>query len=267
MIDGTTKLGRGIATSAVLVAGACGIAMNYHFSRSIGVTEFEKNILGVFGVSIDVIKLMALSAASYAWAKGHRLKGSTMFVVWVMAVAYGLLAAFGFAAVTRDSGMKQRIEEARPIKDAITKERAAGRRFAELEKTIKSAHESKMWESTVGCLDATARLSREFCANYKATKMEFDVLVDTPKIMWDTEAAEQMKLAVNADPQIAILSDITGLNTMSLMFALVIFLAVVIEAVTSLGVYGFSRTIKKPERQTTREDTQSRGRPRLVVGG
>lgn len=247
MIDGTTKTGRTIATVAVFTAAACGMAMNFEFSRSLGVTDVEKTILSVFGLSVDVVKLMALSAATFAWSKGYRIKASSMSIVWGGCVVYGLLAALGFVAVTRDASMQARFEAAKPIKAQILEARANGRLYEALNQSIEQAKHEKRYQDTVGCLDATAKFSVLFCQNYKESIAKINELSKLPKIMTDQEADQQIKVTITADPQIAIISKITGLDEEGIMFAIVIFVACLAELITSLGVYGFSRSIKKPE--------------------
>jgi hypothetical protein len=207
---------------------------------------------------------MALSAAAYAFSKGFHIKSLAMGIIWSGCVVYGLLAALGFVAVTRDASANARFEAAKPIKAQILEARANGRLFDALTQSVEQAKHEKRYQQTVNCLDATAPMSKLFCANYKESIDRLNELSKLPKIMTDEEADQQIRLAITADPQIAILSKLTGVSEEKIMFRLVIFVALLVELITSLGVYGFSRSIKRAEPRN--EAATSRQKRFRVVG-
>lgn len=268
MIDGSTRSGRSIATIAIFTAAGCGMFMNYHFSRSLGTDDMEKLVLSIFGVSFDVVKLLALSAATFAFSKGYKAKACVMGFVWSMALAYGLLSAFGFAALTRDKLSTTRTDEVRDYKDAIRKARANGKLFEELNtkidnvKKAKNKDGSSRWEQTAGCLDATVADSKNFCRLYFQDLNTLDKLSNAPKIMSDAEADEQIAAAITTDPQTAFIASMLGASQKKVMYGLTIFLALAVELVSALGVYGFSKSIKRPEKDAAK--AQGREKLKLV---
>ena len=96
-----------------------------------------------------------------------------------------------------------------------------------------------------------------FCDNYKESIRQINELSTKPKIMTDEDAEQQIRVAITADPQVAVLSKLSGIDEELIMFALVIFLAVLVELTTSLGVYGFSRSLKKSDPKTEKTEPAS----------
>jgi len=247
MIDGASKLGRGIASCAVCAAAACGVAMNIKFWHSFAADDVDKILMPAFSAAVDIVKIFALSAAMAAFSKGYKLKGTLMSVIFGGAVVFGLCSAFGFVASSRDGYARERIEAARPVKDAILEARANGRRFQTLTDKLESVKQDKVWLNTAGCLDATARSSKTFCSLYWQDMNELKDLTSVSKIMSDKEMEDQLALAETVDPQIALIARLTGADPNAILFRLTVFVAIMMELVSAGGIYGFSRSIRKPE--------------------
>jgi hypothetical protein len=265
MIDGNSKVARGIGATAVLAAAACGVVMNAKFWHGFSPDEFDKIALPVFSGSVDIIKIFALSCAATAFEKKHRTKGVLMSVIFVGGIFFGLCSSFGFIAGVRDESDRNRIEQMRPVKDAIQQARALGRRFQTLTDKLENVKTDKRWTDTSGCLDATTKTSKNFCSLYWQDVNELKELTSVSKIMSDDEANEQLRLASSEDPQIAQIAVLTGLDPKIVLFRLSIFTAIMLELVSAAGIYGFSRSIKKAEPKLERDQTS--GRKLRVVGG
>lgn len=261
MIDASTKGGRAAAQIAVCAAAAVGVCMNLKFWHSFATDDVDKILMPAFSGAVDVVKIFALSAAMAAFAKGYRLKGALMLAIFAGGVVFGLCSAFGFVASSRDGYTRQRIEEARPVKDAILEARANGRRFETLTDSLEKVKLQKVYLDTSGCLDATAKSSKNFCSLYWRDVNELKDLTSASKIMSDKEMNDQLVLAETTDPQIALIARITGADPQAILFRLTIFTALILELVSSAGLYGFSRSIRKPE---TKQEQQKRPKLALV---
>lgn len=247
MIDASTKGGRAVAQLAVCVAAAVGVGMNIKFWHSFATDEVDKILMPAFSAAVDVVKIFALSAAMAAFTKGYKLKGWLMMGIFAGGVLFGLCSAFGFVASSRDGYTRERIEEARPVKDAILEARANGRRFQTLTEKLEKTKNDKRYLDTSGCLDATIPASKSYCSLYWRDENELKDLTSVSKIMSDKEMDDQLSLAETVDPQIALIARITGAAPETILFRLTIFTALMLELVSSAGLYGFSRSIRKPE--------------------
>lgn len=261
MIDASTKGGRLVAQVAVCVAAAVGVGMNLKFWHSFATDEVDKILMPAFSGAVDVVKIFALSAAMAAFAKGYKLKGWLMLAIFGSGVVFGLCSAFGFVASSRDGYTRERIEAARPIKDAILEARANGRRFQTLTEKLERVKAEKVYLDTSGCLDATVKSSKAFCSLYWRDENELKDLTSASKIMSDKEMNDQLALAETTDPQIALIARITGADPEAILFRLTIFTALILELISSVGLYGFSRSIRKPE---SKQEQQKKPKLALV---
>ena len=201
-----------IAAIAIVVAGACTTSMNWRFSIQLGTTVYDSYIWAIFSVALDVTKWFMLPFAARA-LPNHKLRASAAVTIWLIATIYSFTAALGFAALNRD---------------ASTSERQAQ---AELNKTLQLMRQSPRWQSSAGCADATAPLSKDFCATYQAT------------------AAKVSAISQDADPQSTLLARISGIPQETVRFVLCIFLAVACEVISSLGFFALLPVPETPRLQ------------------
>src|SRR5262245_56396350 len=140
------------AAAAIVVAGICTTAMNWHFSFQLGTTVADSYTWAIFSVALDVTKWLMLPFAGLAWRQ-HKLRAVAATTIWFVATIYSFTAAIGFAALNRDTVVAKREVQ------------------ADLRKTLQLMRQSPRWQSSAGCADATAALSKEFCARYTAAEL------------------------------------------------------------------------------------------------
>jgi hypothetical protein len=131
-----------ITIIAVLVAGLCTTAFNWHFSYALGRTEKEAYTWAIFSVALDVTKWTMLIVAVRAWPS---LNSIAAILIWLTATAYSFTSAIGFAS---SNSFHQRVLD---------------QQFRDGEASIASAKTSPLWRSTHACTDVTRKQSREFC--------------------------------------------------------------------------------------------------------
>jgi hypothetical protein len=193
-------MSRIVATIAIFVAGACTTAMNWRFSYQLGTSEWDRTTWATFSVALDVTKWLMLPFAALAW-RNHKLRAIAAFAIWLVATIYSFTAAIGFAALNRETSISDRQAQ------------------TDLHKTLQMMRQSPRWQSSAGCADATAPLSKQFCARYTATEARL-------------ESSPQ-----EADPQSALFARITGLPVDTVRHILSIFLAIACEVISALGFF------------------------------
>jgi hypothetical protein len=113
-----------------------------------------------------------------------------------------------------------------------------------VESNIDQMKQHRRWDSTVGCTNATVPQSIAYCEEFhgleaelaaakKAAKLDERVLAVRAELS-DLRGAGP---AIQADPQAAILSNISGMGTDHVQLALIILVSVLVEAGSALGFY------------------------------
>lgn len=193
-------MARIIAAIAIVVAGACTTAMNWRFSYQLGTSLWDCYTWAIFSIALDVTKWLMLPFAALAW-RNHKLRSVAAFAIWLVATVYSFTAAIGFAAMNRETSIAERQGQ------------------ADLKKTLELMKQSSRWQSSAGCADATAALSKDFCARYNATEAQ---LKNVPQ---------------DLDPQSSFFARMSGLAPETVRLILSVFLAVACEVISALGFF------------------------------
>lgn len=135
-----------VSVTAVVVAGLCTTAFNWHFSYGLGRTETEALTWAIFSVALDVAKWTMLAVAARA---GLSLSAVAAVAIWITATTYSFVAALGFASAAR-----------------VYQEHAA-QLYREHRTAIASARQSPLWRSTHACTHISGKIAREYCAALK----------------------------------------------------------------------------------------------------
>ena len=123
-----------VAATAIIVAGACTMAMNWSFSYQLGTTEFDRYTWAIFSVALDISKCLMLPVAALAWPS-HKLRSFAAIAIWIVATVYSFTAAIGFAALNRD------------VRNASRQHQI------ELHETLATIKKSPKWQSSAACVD------------------------------------------------------------------------------------------------------------------
>jgi hypothetical protein len=208
---------RCVAGAAIIVAGVCTTAMNWRFSYQLGTSVWDSYTWAIFSVALDVTKWLILPFAALAW-RNHKLRSVAAFAIWLVATIYSFTVAIGFAALNRETSVAERQVR------------------SDLNRTLQLMRQSPRWQTSAGCADATAPLSKDFCARYTAVEAR---LRDTPQ---------------DADPQSSLFARITGLDPETVRLILSIFLATACEVTSALGFFAILPTTasSQPQSKATR---------------
>ncbi|MFP3921420.1 MAG: hypothetical protein ACLFPA_09475 [Dichotomicrobium sp.] len=228
-------------------------AMNWRFGYGLGTTEFDANIYGAASAASDVLKALIpfLILAAMRGRNWSQALGGVLLLA--ICSSYSLTSSLGFAALNRTDTVNERAVSAATYKDLRAElgylrkqidQLPQHRSVGVVENNIKRMKEHRRWDSTRGCTNATVPKSIAYCEEFhgmegelaaakKAT--ELDDRMQTVRAKLDD--VRRAGPATEADPQAAILANISGLGTDKIQLALVILVSVLVEAGSALGFY------------------------------
>lgn len=241
----------GIVAAGVLLAVSA--AMNWQFGVSLGRTEFDGQIYGAASAAADCMKALLpffLFAAikNRAWSQA-----AASLLVWTVVTAYSLTSSFGHAALNRYDVAGERAHEKTLYTDLssdlarakeqlgwVPQHRPAGTLRAEID----GAKGEKRWQLSKGCTDVTTSKSRTFCEGYHGLVSEL-ASAEQAAVLEARIAEVQGSLGKlntasamsEADPQAAVIAKLTGLEMDQVQLAMTLFIALLLEIGSGLGMY------------------------------
>lgn len=242
-----------LGIAAALLMAAVSLGMNYLFLFSLGKSPLEGQVLGVASAAADLLKCLLPFFIAKAWASKRKAAALSGSLVWAFFTAFSLLSAIGFAADNRGAVSEARAALSDQLKGlegdlkAAQDKRAAlpAHRPAAIVAAALRAHEqNRRWASSKECHEATTSESRAFCTAYFDLKAEAAAAQAQEK--FDAEiAALKAKIASlrqagageNSDPQLSLLSRIFAAHQDKVRLTLIILIALLVEAGSSLGLY------------------------------
>jgi hypothetical protein len=245
----------GICAAGVLLLVSA--AMNWRFGYQLGTTEFDGVIYGSASAAADCLKALVPFFFFAALKNKMWSQAVASAVVWTVVTAYSLTSALGHAALNRADTSGQRAAQVSTYKDLradldraksqlgwIPQHRPAATVSAELA----GLEKDRAWGWTQGCTKVTGPKGRAFCSGYTSAKAELASAQQAQKL--ETRIAEiQVRLGSldgvthsSADPQAAVLTKLAGVfmpgvKMEDIQTALVIFIALLLEVGSGLGMY------------------------------
>ena len=243
-----------LAAGVLLLVSA---AMNWRFGYQLGTTEFDGFIYGSASAAADCLKALVPFFIFAAVRNKMWMQAFASFVVWGVVIVYSLTSALGHAALNRQDTAGTRASEVQTYKDLRAD---LGRAKSQLswvpqhrpaetvQSEINGLQLKRQWKWTKGCTTAKGRSNRRFCDGYTGLKSELASANEAAKLEIRI-AAIQAKLEgrngvthSSADPQAAVLAQLTGIfvpgvKVEHVQTALVIFIALLLEVGSGLGMY------------------------------
>jgi len=241
----------GVIAASILLAVSA--AMNYRFGFSLGKTALDGEIYGAASAAADCFK--ALVPFFFFAALRNRMWSQALAaaLVWSVVSAYSMTSALGHAALNRLDTTGQRAVQTANYNDLradskraqeqltwIPAHRPAETVAAELNVVKAQRH----WLVTRECTEVSGKAARDFCQQFHKLNAELASAQQSEKL--ETRIAEiGTKLAKTggagvmseADPQASVLAHISGLDISQVQTALTIFVALLIEIGSGLGMY------------------------------
>ncbi len=272
-------------------------AMNWRFGFILGKTELDAHIYGAASAAADGLKALLPFFVMWAFRQRlfiHILAGS---MLWVVCTAYSLSSAIGFAALNRQDTAGARVVEATNYQDLraeldrakkklswVPKHRSVGEVDADLKALLAQPIKSRRGRTlgTVGVLtsDCTSsafraqrlcvkvlNLRKELAVAKQAAKLEGQII----KLKAQTAHISQQTKGVavaEADPQAALLAELTGVDTAKIQTGLVILVAILVELGSGMGLFvAFSHIRGDEPRKGENHKTAVLYEPEISSGG
>lgn len=258
---------------AALIMCAVSGAMNYMFMASLGKTPLEGQVLGAASAAADVLKALLPFFIAWSWSAGRMVAAVSGTLAFLFFACFSLLSALGFAADNRGTlvggreGISQEYNRVQNSVGEAKARRAAlpAHRPATVVTEEMSAHrQNRRWNATKECANATEGESRAFCAEYFRLRAELAAATEAERLSAQIGSlqSEAVKLRENgagqdSDPQVSLLSRITGREPDSVRLALVIAVALLVEIGASLGLFLASgHGVRQPQASAKEPQTQ-----------
>lgn len=239
-------------TAAVVMCAVSG-AMNYLFMASLGKTPLEGHVLGAASAAADVLKALLPFFIAWSWAAGRVVAAASGTLAFLFFAAFSLLSAIGFAADNRGalvdgrenisetySRVQRELGEAEARRSGLPAHRPA----TVVNEEIGAHRQNRRWHATRECTNATEAESRAFCAEYFGLRAELAAAKESARLAEQMAAlqVESAELRANgagkdSDPQVSLLSRITGRKPEPIRLALIIAVALLVEIGASLGLF------------------------------
>ena len=242
-------------TAYLVTAGliAVSLMMNFRFGQSLGRTEWDGLVYGLASVCADGFKVLLPFAIAQAWQSRRLLATSVGALLWIAFAAYSMTSSLGHSAVNRSevSGARRQAitsyADMRQSLETKQKERAgiaASRPVETIESELKASELKPFWRWSKGCTDVGARDQRQFCEGVLRTQGELGtarrIVSHDAEIATLTEKLGDTSTTAagsDADPQIAILRDLTGFAADHVRIGLTILVSLMVERGSSLGLF------------------------------
>lgn len=242
----------GVLAAGVLLAVSA--AMNWRFGYSLGKTELDGYIYGSASAAADCLKALVPFFFFAAIRNKMWSQAAASIIVWGVVTAYSLTSALGHAALNRMDTAGHRAVEAQSYKDLRGDlDRATGqlawipqhRPEATVESDIEGLKTKREWKLSSNCADIQGKSQREFCQQFhtltselasaqQAAALEVRVADLQAKL---TKAGTGVAAMGESDPQAKVLGELTGLGIEKVQIAMTIFIALLLEIGSGLGMY------------------------------
>ncbi|NBU58321.1 MAG: hypothetical protein EBS23_00795 [Betaproteobacteria bacterium] len=227
--------------------------MNWRFGYSLGRTEVDGFIYAGASAAADALK--ALVPFFFFAAVRNRMwsHAAAAAVVGAVVTAYSLAAALGHAALNRNATAGHRLVEIQAYKavsDDLKRAQdqlswiAPHRPPAAVRAEIAGLKAERLWTATQSCTAVTGKISRDYCQKYQTLVVELESGQQAEALGLRIRDAQTKLEGMNgaaasggADPQAAVLAELLGLDVARVQFRLVVFVAILLEVGSGLGMY------------------------------
>lgn len=238
---------------AALALIAVSAAMNWRFGYSLGRSEVDGLIYGTASAAADCLK--ALVPFYFFSALRHRMwsQAAAAAVVGIVVTGYSLASAFGHAAQNRSDTTGQRAIEVAAYKRLEADLKTAREQLswvpphrpaAMVRSELESLKVQRQWTLTEACRSVAGRAAREYCGTYHALAAELGsgeeaagLAARIREIQDKLDRIEGGTAGGDADPQAALIGRMLGVEVERVQLALTIFVAILLEVGSGMGLY------------------------------
>jgi hypothetical protein len=245
-----------MAAGLVLAVTGLSMRMNFEFGYGLGTSAATAHIFALRSVAFDGLKGLLPLFTAWQWRDGRKLRAAAGAVLFVLVAAYGLASALGFASHNREGIAASQENLNASLKEHMADLDAAEKRLKELgahrvsgavEADIAKLKKDRIWDTTVGCTEATLAASRDFCKRIEDLRAELaqaaaDTVL-TAKIDGLKFRIEQLRArgaGREADPQLGEIARAAGLDILRVRSGMNWLLAIAVEAVSCFGLFAIA---------------------------
>ena len=237
---------------AVVLMFASG-SMNFMYWLTQGQSAREADILASVSVAFDLFKSVLPFSIAWAWAsrkRGYVVLGSVLFALFF---CFSLMSAMGFANANRSKVIGGREAQAMHLEQAAGDlERAKTelkalpphRLAAVIEEELKTMRKERFWNGSQSCKEPSGGEARNFCKKYAERNAEQtaalaagNLSVRIAQLSREAEDLKTQGAGQNRDPQLAIVSLVSGLDNEGAKTAIVVFVALLVELGAAFGLF------------------------------
>lgn len=242
-----------VGLCAALVMCAVSAAMNYLFLSSLGKSALEGQVLGAASAAADVLKALLPFFIAWSWQAGRYVAATAGALAFAFIAGFSLLSAIGFAADNRGFLADKRdilraaYERVQGDLQARERDRAGlpqARPPAVVAQEIEKYRQNRRWSATRDCVDATEAESRSYCSGYFSLRAELAAGQEAARLSFEIAAlqaqAERLRQQGSGeenDPQVTLVSRISGFGEEPVRLALIVAVALLVEIGASLGLF------------------------------
>ena len=253
-----------LGTVGVVAAGVLlfvSAAMNWTFGFGLGKTPLESQILGAGSVGADALKALIPFLVLYAVKHRSWVQAAAGILVWTICTTYSLTSSLGFAAHNRADTVGERTIAATQYGDLRAQLKHVNaklgwipqhRSVAEVDADINAILDKRIKKGrdrgkTIGQVTKnftnTSWYSRKYGDKVLNLRKELAIAKNAEKLEAEkaTLAAKlentSTKSVITADPQAAILTELTGLSTEKVRLGLIVLLSLLVEIGSGLGFF------------------------------
>jgi hypothetical protein len=239
-----------LAASVLLLVSA---AMNWRFGYSLGHSEVDSQLLGLASAAADGLKALIPFFLFAALRNKQWSQAAAACLLWGVCLTYSLTSALGFSAMNRADTTGQRVAQAATYDDLKTeldktRERLnwvpQHRPVETVSQDIEALKQNRRWDLTKSCTDASSGLGKAYCSQFHELMAELGAAQEADKLQTRidqirgqlTTATSGVALAA-ADPQVEVLSRLSGRAQAIVQTGLILMVALLVELGSSLGFY------------------------------
>jgi hypothetical protein len=242
-----------VGVMAAIVLLAVSATMNWRFGYSLGRTEADGLVYAWASAAADCLK--ALVPFFFFGALRERMwsQAAASFVVGVVVTAYSLTSALGHAALNRNDTSGHRLAEAqgyKALRDDLKRAQdelgwiPPRRPMTTIKAELDGLKAQRLWTATEACKTGDSKAARDFCQKIHTLNGELGA-AEQAGVLEAKIAVIQTKLerfrdgasVGEGDPQAAVLSKLLGLDMEKVQTALTIFVAILLEVGSGMGLY------------------------------
>lgn len=246
MLDATKKPAFYIVGAGIIGITGCTMVMNGIYFRSQGHIELEKNVLMVGGLCMDLVKIFGLGFVVQAAIKRSYFKALIGGLIWSVCVLSGLVAANGFALMTRSYITAEQSDANEKLAKVKKKYDDKLADLTTLKAELDAMKNNERYLRTAGCSVPEPRMtveSRYFCTKLsthkdKIKEAELQVYLAEKEVPKDQTSKP-------VDPQMTFYASMFQVPIQTLVQYWALGIAIAFELVSSFGMFSMSPTRRK----------------------